>query len=398
MRHQNTVFHALIKAIPRPWFDRQAERSGGDRRVRRLPCWSQMVALIYAQLAGIGSLRELEAALASHGNLAYHLGLGPVRRATLADANAKRPYEPFQAVIGRLLARLQPGHAATAQAALRLIDASPLKLSALAGWARFTDASTAAKLHVVYDPNAAVPTYFAITPARINDITVAKQMPIEAGATYVFDKGYGACPRAGPRPDPGDFGFWAALDAAGCRFVTRLKINTPLEVVEIRPCPAPPILADRVVRLPGRLAQSRVNPMGRPVRAVTVGLEDGRSLALVTNDLWTDAAEIAALYRARWQVELFFRWVKQNLEIKRFLGISENAVRLQIACALIAYLLLRLAQDALPKPASLQHLARLARANLLHKKPVAHLLHPPPRPPGAAPTPQLALDLTHAHA
>jgi len=223
-------------------------------------------------------------------------------------------------------------------------------------------------------------------------------MPIEAGATYVFDKGYGACPRAGRGPDPGDFAFWAKLDAAGCRFVTRRKVNTPLAVIEVRAPRGPAIQADVVGRLPGRLTRTRHHPYARPVRGVTVVREDGRTLDLSTNDLEAEASAIAALYKERWQVELFFRWVEQNLEIKRFLGTSEHAVKLQILTALIAYLLLRLACERLPKAVSLHHLARLVKVNLMHRKTPAELLHPPPdRPSAAPPHLQLHLALAHVH-
>ena len=166
------------------------------------------------------------------------------------------------------MTRLQPRLAGPARDALRLVDATTLKLSALAGWAQFRTTHAAAKLHVIYDPAARHPTYFAITPAKTNDIVVAQQMPIEAGATYVFDKGYY------------DFGFWAALDARGCRFVTRRKINTPLAALEDRPAKGPAILADQLSTLPRRLARSRQNPYAKPIRLVTVARPEGPPLEL----------------------------------------------------------------------------------------------------------------------
>jgi transposase len=388
MHHQNTLLHDLGKAMPRWRFEQLARRTGADHRVRTLPCWSQFVALVFAQLAGIASLRELVAALSSHANYAYHLGLGPVRRSTLAEANAKRPLALYEAVLQRLLGQLRPRLAQSARDALRLVDATTLRLSALSDWARVGVHHNAVKLHLAYDPSAGVPTFFEITAARVNDIAVAKQMPLEAGATYVFDKGYY------------DFAFWAALDARGCRFVTRRKVNTPLEVIATRPANDGPIRADRIGRLPGRLARHRHNPYPKPVRLITVVREDGKTLDLLTNDLEADASQIAALYKARWQVELFFRWVKQHLRIKRFLGTSEHAVKLQILIALIAYLLLRLAQEALPGGASLHQLARLVKVNLMHRKTLIDLLHPPPStvdPTPPPPAPQLDLVFSHAH-
>ena len=160
-------------------------------------------------------------------------------------------------------------------------------------------------------------------------------MPIEAGATYVFDLGYY------------DFGFWADLDGKDCRFVTRLKKNTPVTAVAERPVPTgTTIVCDKIVRLPKRLARSRKNPFAKDGRMVTVTIDTGKTLKLFTNDLDSPAEAIADLYKTRWQIELFFRWIKQNLKIRRFHGRSANAVRLQVAAAIITYLLLKLLHNA----------------------------------------------------
>jgi IS4 transposase len=194
---------------------------------------------------------------------------------------------------------------------------------------------------------------------------MAQQMPIEAGATYVFDLGYY------------DYAWWAQLDAAQCRIVTRFKSNTPLKVIEERSVPAGSnILSDRIGFLPVRQANSRHNPMSDAVREVRVKTETGKILRLLSNDLDATAQEIAELYKRRWAIELFFRWVKQTLKITRFLGTSENAVRIQIAVALIAFLLLRLAQATHRIVDSPLAFARLIRANLMHRRPIDRLLAP----------------------
>src|SRR5437868_3606855 len=193
-----------------------------------------------------------------------------------------------------------------------------------------------------------------VTPANVNDITAAKEMPIEPGATYVFDLGYYA------------YGWWAALDAVGCRIVTRFKTNTPFKVDEDRPvAPGCSILSDRTGYLPKRLAASRRNPMGGLVREINVMIEGGKTLRIFTNDLTASAQEISDLYKRRWEIELFFRWIKQTLKIGHFLGTSENAVRTQIAVALIAFLLLRLAHDATTIAVKPLAFARLIRTNLM---------------------------------
>ena len=204
-----------------------------------------------------------------------------------------------------------------------------------------------------------------VTAANVNDITAAQELPIEAGATYVFDLGYY------------DYGWWATLHHAGCRIVTRLKANTPFEVVEERPlAPGSSILSDRIGYLPKRLAASRRNPMSDQVREIQVTIETGKVLRIFTNDLIASAQEIADLYKRRWAIELFFRWVKQTLRITHFLGTSENAVRIQIAIALIAFLLLRLAHDANRIVVSPLTFTRLIRANLMHRRSILDILKP----------------------
>ncbi len=196
-------------------------------------------------------------------------------------------------------------------------------------------------------------------------------MPIEPGATYVFDLGYY------------DYAWWATLDAAGCRIVTRFKSNTPLDTMEeLAVTEGCGILSDRIGFLPARQARSRRNPMQDAVREVRVTTDSGTVLRILSNDLDASAQEIADLYRRRWAIELFFRWVKQTLRITRFVGTSENAIRIQIAVALIAFLLafllLRLAQAAQNQIQSPIVFARLIRANLMHRRSIGNLITPPP--------------------
>jgi hypothetical protein len=241
---------------------------------------------------------------------------------------------------------------------------------------RSIEASYGAKAHIVYDPDAAQPLYLHVAKASINDITAAKAMPVEPGATYVFDLGYY------------DYGWWAGLHRAGCRIVTRLKANTPFEAADERAVPAnSAILGDRTGYLPKKLAASRKNPLPDLVREVQVRIETGKILRLFTNDLNASAQEIADLYKRRWEIELFFRWIKQTLKIKHFLGTSENAVRIQITIALIAFMLLRLAHEANKIVESPLAFARLIRANLMQRRTIRDLLKadPPPNPPPRQP-------------
>ena len=366
MRHQNSVFHSLTKHVPWSRFEQIVEKYGADRLVRKLTTKRHFIALLYGQLSGSTSLREIVTGMASHETRLYHVGAAPVKRSTMADANSKRPWQVFSELFAQMLPQAHRGLRRSAADAVRLIDSTSVRLSSLSeGWATFSTAVFGAKAHIVYDPNADRPVYFAVTPANVNDITAAKVMPIEPGATYVYDLGYY------------DYSWWAGLDEAGCRFVTRLKKNTPFSVVKENRVPRNGnIVSDRIGHLPSRLANSRNNPLQVPVREISVTIDTGKLLRIVTNDLDAPAEEIAALYKQRWQIELFFRWVKQTLRIRHFVGVSENAIRTQIAVALIAFLILRMAQLAQKAVHSPLEFARLVRTNLMHRRPINQLIEP----------------------
>jgi IS4 transposase len=368
MRHHNSVLHGVLKQVPWAAFDKLVEDHGADAGVRRLSTRSQLVALLFAQLAGVVSLREIETAMTSHSARFYHLGASEVSRSTLADANRLRSHKVFSGLFEVLVAQAGRGLRKATGEAVRLIDSTGVRLSGVAAeWARFSKGVCGAKAHIVYDPDAERPLYLEVTPARVNDITAAQAMPIEPGATYVFDLGYY------------HYAWWARLHDAGCRLVTRLKKNTPLAVTaELALPPGSELVYDRIGRLPERLSATRKNPFADPVREIGVRLEDGKLLRVVTNDLDAPAQEIADLYKRRWAIELFFRWVKQTLKITHFIGRSENAVRIQIACALIACLLLRIVQHAGKITLSPLAFARLVRANIMHLRSVHQLLKPPP--------------------
>jgi len=369
VQHQNSVFHGLLKQIPWPVFDRLVKEHDADDP-RGITTKSHLIAMLYGQFSGARGLREIETGLQSHASKLYHLGGCTVSKSALSTANTSRPVAVFSGLFSALVATLQRGYRRKIRDCVRLIDSTGVSLSGLSGkWATFSAGVCGAKAHIIYDPDADQPLYLMVTPANVNDITAAKAMPIEPGATYVFDLGYY------------DYAWWAMLDDAGCRIVTRLKVNTPFAVVADRPVPpASSVLSDRTGHLPKRLAASRTNPMPGLVREIRVEIETGKVLRVFTNDLTASAQEIADLYKRRWAIELFFRWVKQTLKISHFLGTSENAVRIQITVALIAFLLLRLAQDATRIVKSPLAFARLIRANLMHRRLIAELLQTPPRP------------------
>lgn len=367
MRHQNSVFHSLTKHIPWSTFERLVGEYGADFRVRRLDSKSHFLALLFAQLSGASSLREIEVALASHTSQLYHLGAKQAARSTLADANAKRPWGLFAGLFADMAATANRGTRRKLADVTHILDATWVKLSSLHNdWAVLRNRKWAAKLHIVYDPDADTPLKLEVTPQTVNDITPAKAFTPQPGVTYVFDLAYY------------DYGWWAELDALGCRFVTRLKSNTKLKVnAELPVSEGSNILSDRIGHLPQRQASSRHNPFSDPVREIAVRIATGKVIRVVTNDLDAPATDIAELYKQRWQIELFFKWIKQNLKIRHFIGTSENAVRTQIFVALIAYILLRMAQATQTIVKQPLAFARLVRLNLMHKRKINRLIKPP---------------------
>jgi IS4 transposase len=366
MRQHHSVFQGLLKHLPWQRFEALVEEHGSDAGVRRLTSKSQLTALLYGQLSGSEGLREMITGLSSHTPRLYHLGIKPIRRSTLSDANAKRPSAVFTELLASMMKQAHRGLRRKLAETTYLIDSTSVRLNQRsANWARYSAGVCGAKAHVIYDADADRPIYAEVSATNVNDISIAKQMPVEPGATYVFDLGYY------------DYGWWAGLDAAGCRIVTRFKSNTPLAVIEELQLPAgSEVLSDRIGYLPRRQAANRQNPMANAVREVTIRTETGKTLRLLSNDLDASADDIAALYRRRWAIELFFRWIKQTLQINHLIGTSENAVRIQIAVALIAFLLLRLAQTAQNATQSPLTFARLIRANLMHRRSIADLIRP----------------------
>jgi hypothetical protein len=378
MRHQATLFEQAVQRFPWHRFDHHVGRHGADDGQRGFDARRHFLALLGGALGGHQGLRPLIAALAPNSGALRLLGGQAPARSTLADANRTRPAELFIDLLQELIGHLNRSTRRAIKAVVRLIDATYMECGKRTQrWLGLHQGKVAAKLHVVYDPSVQKPVFFDVTPARINDITAAKDLiPIEPGTTYVFDLGYY------------DFAWWAALAAADCLFVTRLKCNTLLQKTEPREVtPGGCVLSDQVGMLSERLAASRHNPFDRKGREVTVRIDTGKLLRLFTNDLTSPAEQIAALYKERWQIELFFKWIKQNLKITRFMGTSENAIRSQIAVSFIAYMLLRLMQADAPQQHPAANILLIVRTHLFVRRPIAELLDPTARPPNLRPQP-----------
>lgn len=361
MKHINTVFHRILRFIPRHRFDAVVTRYRGDHRVRHLNCWSQFIAMLYAQLAGCHSLRHLESTFNSHGNHHYHLGVKGIRRSTLAEANQKRPLAIYKELFFSLLSQLNAKTANDAAQAIRLIDSTTIDLNKQQfSWAHFRSGKAGIKLHFVYNPEQQVPTFFAMTAAKVNDRKAVNQLPILSNATYVFDRAYN------------DYRwYYEQMHLKGNRFVGRMKRNAQYEVLNTQAVDDN-VLEDQTIRLTSTKGQNCPISLRR-IRFIRQ--EDQKEIILITNDLNSPAQELMDLYKQRWQIELFFKWVKQNLKIKRFFGTSEHAVHLQVLMAMIAYLLLKLLNNNLSTlQISLQKLTQLIAANLFQRKSMTDLI------------------------
>ncbi len=375
MRYRGSILGDLLKPIDRRQFAAVVDRHHGDAYDKSFDSWNHLVSLICGQLSGARSLRELEAAWQANTHHHYHLGVGKLSRSTLSDANRRRPTAIFAELFGLLVAQAAPSLRRDGREMVRLIDSTPIPLGKIVDWAQWNGRIRGLKLHVAYDPKADMPERLSITPANINDITFARQMPIEQGVTYVVDKAY--C----------HYGWWTEIDRAGARFVTRRKTNARFRTIrrrQLADCKGDgfTILGDADV---GRATKGNVR-LDIAMRRIRLKRDNGQILDLLTNDTERSAVEIAALYKARWQIELLFRWIKQHLNIRRFIGTSDNAIRLQILAAMIAFLLLRIA-SRLHRTAMLPiRFAQLVGQCLFVRKPIARIDKPPlvnPHKPGS---------------
>ena len=366
MQFCNSIFASLLKPIDRRWFRTVVERHDADAYDKSFKSWDHLVALIFAQLSGAEGLRGLEALFNANAQHHYHWNVGKLSRSTLSDANARRPVGAFEEVFTTLsnLVDRQTRHDGAEM--VRLIDASPIPLGKVCRWAKWNGRIRGMKMHVVYDPQADCPRCVEVTPATVNDVEIGRQVDIEAGATYVFDKGYY------------HFGWWKKINDTKAFFVTRPKANTRLRMTKRRYVRK--VIGDGFRIIDDAevvLASKGDSRLSIPLRRIRVRRDNGAKITLITNDLERTAVEIAMLYKGRWQIELLFRWIKQHLDIRTFLGTNDNAIRLQILAAMIAYLLLRIAARIHCVKMPALRFAQLISQLLFVRKPISQIDKPP---------------------
>ena len=338
MQEYNTIIGKLLSGINRKKFKRIVDKYRGDFAIKKLSCWEQFVSVFLGQITETETLREIVDLIKFHSNHQYHLGIRKdVARSTLAKANETRDWRIYRDLFLDLVTKLKNSKFYKTTEMIQIIDSTPINLDLIKHpWIETTMKVKGLKTHVVYDLTNRTPLIFDITGARTNDITWAKEISIEKGITYVVDKGYT------------DYNWWYEINRKEAFFVTRLKGNaqiknlTELQKINDRVSSQIFILTNRTPRAGKTNEYANI-----PLRKVYVDrtIEKKQPLILVTNDFKRSAEEIADLYKQRWQIELFFKWIKQNLKIKKFLGKSENAIRTQICIAMISFVLQRMAEE-----------------------------------------------------
>ena len=333
MQEYNTIIGKLLSGINRKKFKRIVDKYKGDFAVKKLSCWEQFVSIFLGQITGAGTLREIVDLIKFHSNQQYHLGIKKdIARSTLAKANETRDWRIYRDIFVELVSKMQKTEYYQTTQLVKIIDSTPTYLKIIQHpWIETTMKVKGLKTHVVYDLTNEIPVYFDITGARTNDITKAKEIEIDKGVMYVFDKGYM------------DYKWWNDIAQTGAYFVTRLKVNSAIiELDEVKKHSE--MISSQLIKLkPSHHGKDK--NCNQILKRVIVQRENDTPLVLVTNDINRSSEEIADLYKSRWQIELFFKWIKQNLKIKKFLGRSENAIKTQICIAMISFVLLRMAEE-----------------------------------------------------
>ena len=357
-----TLFAQIMEFVPWTSFGRIVDRYSGNAGVRRMTCAEQFRVMAFAQLTWRESLRDIEVTLGANATKLYAMGLRhSIHRSTLADANESRDWRIWADVAALLIRRARKLYSDTDLVGLDLkntvyaLDATTIDLClSLFHWAPFRKAKGAVKLHTLLDLRGAIPAFIHISDGKMHEVNVLDFLPIEAGAFYVMDRGYL------------DFTRLYRLHQMGGFFVTRAKANTNARRIYSSPVDrATGLVCDQTIALNGFYATQHYPDYLRRIRFNDA--QSGKTLILLTNNFALPPLTIAALYKNRWQVELFFKWIKQHLRIKKFLGNSENAVKTQIWCAVSTYVLIAIIKKELQINASLYTLLQNLSVSVFEK-------------------------------
>ena len=365
MSHNNTVISQLLKLIPRHEFETLANKHHAGRYFRKASRWSQFITMAIAQLSGRNSLRDIVDNMNAQTHRLYHLGSSKLSRTSLARINEDKPHTLYESLFGKLLARCQgavPGHDFRFKNPLYSLDATTIDLClSVFPWAEFRSRKGAIKLHVGLNHAGYLPEFVTVTDGKTHDITAGREMNFPKGSIVVVDKAYN------------DYEWYKNLSDKGVFFVTRLKSNAKYRVIERRDIiKSKRITSDQLIEFTGLQTAKKC-----PIQLRRIGYRDektGKHYVFLTNQFKLCAKTIADIYKARWQVELFFKWIKQNLKIKSFVGTSKNAVLTQIWIAMCMYLLIAFLRFRSKLTRSMQQILRLLQLNLFEKRDLISLL------------------------
>lgn len=367
-----SIFSQLLQLFPRLEFEKAVKDTKAERHARGFRCWDHFVAMMFCQLGQANSLREICGGLASCLGKLVHLGAQEPKKSTLAYANQNRPWKLYETVFHQLLSKCRglagPGTKFRFKNPLMSIDGTCIELcTKLYPWTEYQRQKGAVKLHMALDHAGYLPALMVLTTLKISELRVARRLKFDPGTIVTFDRGYV------------DFEWFDKLNQAKVYFVTRLKRKARYELLQERSAAVERgILSDHVVQFTARRTQRRYR---HPLRIVTIRTEEGEILEFLTNNLVLAASTIAAIYKDRWQIELFFKALKQNLRIKTFVGTSANALQTQIWTALIAMLILKYLKMKAKFGWSLSNLAALLRMNLFVYRDLWAWLDKPFTPP-----------------
>lgn len=370
MARSDTILKQLLVLVPRYEFDALAKAHHAGQKFRSYNRWSQFLALLIGQLSGRKSLRDITDNLKAQGKRLYHLGMKQTSKATLSRVNAEQPATLFQALFARLLDRCQlvaPKKKFSFAGKLYLLDATVINLCLAAfPWAEFRQKKGAIKLHVGLDADGHLPVFMDMTKGKEHEINWARTLKLPKGSFACFDRGFT------------DYGWYNDLNLRDIFFVTRLKSNADVQYLLKRAGrKSPGVTNDQAIRLKG---------VQQPLRLVAyTDPETGVDYRFVTNAHHLKAREIAEIYKERWKIELFFKWIKQNLKIKTFLGTSANAVLTQVWIALCVYLLLAYLRFKAKLGSSMQQILRVLQLNLFARRNLIELFKPPRVQPAVSP-------------
>ena len=366
MAHCNTILSQMLKLVPRHDFEVLAKRHHSGRTLRTASRWSQFVTMTIGQLSGRRSLRDLVDNVSAQQQRLYHLGSVKLSRSNLSRINENKPHELYQSLFATLLKRCQstsPGHGFRFKNDLYSMDASTIDLClSMFPWASFRKAKGGIKLHVAMNHNGNLPEFVTVTEASVHEVNEGRRVDFPKGSIVAVDRGYT------------DYAWYKTLSDKGIFFVARLKSNATTRIIERREVDrSKGLSSDHTIEFTGVTTSKRCPIPLRRIRYRDAAT--GKRYEFLTNNFSLAASTIAAIYKSRWQIELFFKWIKQNLKIKSFLGTSKNAVMTQIWIALCVYLLIAYLKFVSKSTKSMQQILRLLQMNLFEKWCIHDLLH-----------------------